>query len=76
MLMRSDAPQKDSPFSFAGTVAVCKECTVDIWPGDLVLAIHERYVSARGSTYIHHEILCEDCGKLYLDSQELGQDGK
>ena len=76
MQIQTDAPQKDSPFSFAGTVLVCKECTVDIWPGDLVLIVHERYVSARGTPYIHNEILCEDCGKLYLDSQELGRDGK
>lgn len=52
----------------APTVAVCKECGDDIWPADVIFR-----TDGSGNNKVR-ETLCEDCGKLYLDSQELGND--
>jgi ribosomal protein S27E len=52
-------------FEPAQTVAICRECGEDIWPGDIVLTTIECRLRL---------IFCEECGKLYVESQELGQD--
>lgn len=57
-------------FERAQTVAVCKECAEDIWPGDEVLIIDER---EPGNGRQRREIYCKSCGELYIESQELGQ---
>lgn len=63
------------PFMIAETVHVCKECEKDIWPEDTILITQDREPDyGPGKSRIRREILCEDCGKLYLESQELDQD--
>lgn len=58
----------------AVTVDVCKECGEDIEPGAKIL--RTLYVEAPEvlTRAIHYSraILCESCGKLYEDSQNLG----
>lgn len=51
------------------TVEVCKECGSDIWPADRVLRACYREPNGLGDRVI----LCEGCGELYIESQELGQ---
>lgn len=75
MRERTDDMSAVKPFMTAETVHVCKECEKDIWPGDTILTTQDREPDYEpGNFRIRREILCEDCGKLYLESQELGQE--
>lgn len=58
-----------SKWTRAQTVDVCKECGNDIWPNDVIL--RARYAIPRlwGIAYVV-VTLCQDCGKLYEESQE------
>jgi len=56
----------------AATVTVCKECGDDIWPADVIYVTRDLEPRFPGPPRIRREMLCEDCGKLYLESQELG----
>lgn len=57
-----------SKWTKAGTVDVCKECGEDIWPAQTIL--RTRYAQAREGGVLYTIVtLCEDCGKLYEESQ-------
>lgn len=66
----------DKPFMTAETVHACKECEKDIWPGDTIFITQDREVTWGFRDRIRREVLCEECGTLYLESQELGQDAE
>jgi hypothetical protein len=53
----------------AATVDVCKECGADIFPADVMLRCRYGEPKYWGILYVMVS-LCEDCGKLYEESQE------
>lgn len=56
------------------TVDVCKECGEDIEPGIRILRTVYRDPSGTGGFYHTRVTLCENCGKLWQESQEYGRD--
>lgn len=53
----------------AQTVDVCRECGNDIWPAAVILRCRYAVPKYWGILYVM-VTLCEDCGKLYEESQE------
>ena len=54
------------------TIDICKECGSDIFPGDRVLRDFYREAAEVLTGEVKHQLLvyCEDCGKLYEESNE------
>jgi hypothetical protein len=57
------------------TTDICKECGSDIWPGDTIARVLWRQPAFGAALrWLYTKAtLCEDCGVLYKDSQEMGK---